>query len=326
MGVYAVSIFFILSGLSLRHVYQDKIVDRYDVTSFILRRLFRIAPLFWLSVLSVVALQAAAAYLNGRPIEVDFYQLFLNVTLLFGFIQPDAYMSTGAWSIGNEIVYYSLVPILFYFMTKYRARSEWITVTCLLVSILIAIFFAFEVLDKSSSVQSQWAQYINPFNNFFLFIAGVVIGREVIHQRYIASAVLVITFLIFILLPTGGDRISIITGYNRFILSFCCIGFVWAVYSLQFSLSGLQGRFMSFLGQGCYSIYLMHPIVAIPVARFGGMAGLPLSVSYFIAGLVTLVVSWLTFKFIEKPMIGYGKSLTAKIKSPDSTLKAAASV
>lgn len=326
MGVYAVSIFFILSGLSLRHVYQDKIANRYDATSFILRRLFRIAPLFWLSVFSVVALQTAAAYLNSRPVEVDVYQLFLNVTLLFGFVQPDAYMSTGAWSIGNEIVYYSLVPILFFFMAKYRSKSDSISITCFVITVLIAIFFAFHVLEEGSSVESQWAQYMNPLNNLFLFVAGVVLGRGIIRQRNLAGALLAVCFFIFILLPTGEDRMSIISGYNRFILSFCCIGFVWAVYSLQFSLKGILGRFMSFLGQGCYSIYLMHPIVAIPVVRFGEMAGLSLPASYFIAALATLIVSWFTFNFIENPMINYGKSFTAKLKSPGSSVKATASV
>ncbi len=48
LGIYAVSIFYILSGLSLAIVYKNKITSTSDICNFWIKRICRIAPLFWL--------------------------------------------------------------------------------------------------------------------------------------------------------------------------------------------------------------------------------------------------------------------------------------
>ena len=48
IGLYPVSVFYILSGLSLAIAYQDRLVRATDVLAFSVKRLFRIVPLWWL--------------------------------------------------------------------------------------------------------------------------------------------------------------------------------------------------------------------------------------------------------------------------------------
>ncbi|AYH05651.1 acyltransferase family protein [Pectobacterium parmentieri] len=48
LGVYAVSMFYILSGLSLAYVYDGKIKSLSDAKKFAIKRIFRIFPLFWI--------------------------------------------------------------------------------------------------------------------------------------------------------------------------------------------------------------------------------------------------------------------------------------
>ncbi len=102
LGIYAVAIFYILSGVSLTLVYQDRIQQARDVYSFAVKRVFRILPLFWLSVVAALGFRFVEAWRAGAAFAVPWPQVFLNLTLLFGFVQPTAYLSTGAWSIGNE--------------------------------------------------------------------------------------------------------------------------------------------------------------------------------------------------------------------------------
>ena len=47
LGIYAVSMFYILSGLSLGLVYYGRITSASDIGSFMIKRVFRIFPLFW---------------------------------------------------------------------------------------------------------------------------------------------------------------------------------------------------------------------------------------------------------------------------------------
>jgi len=45
LGIYAVSVFYILSGLSLAIVYNDRISSIGDVRDFMIKRVFRIFPI-----------------------------------------------------------------------------------------------------------------------------------------------------------------------------------------------------------------------------------------------------------------------------------------
>jgi len=55
-GIYGVSIFFVLSGLSMAIVYHNYIKDPTTSLTFFLRRIFRIWPLLWVCVATVSAI------------------------------------------------------------------------------------------------------------------------------------------------------------------------------------------------------------------------------------------------------------------------------
>ena len=105
VGIYGVSVFYVLSGLTLYYVYYDKMKpSRQDITSFFKKRLFRLFPLLWLVTIAAIFLS------KEMP---NFYNLFLNLTGLFGFIKWDIYFSTGVWSISNELVFYVFFPLFY---------------------------------------------------------------------------------------------------------------------------------------------------------------------------------------------------------------------
>jgi len=56
LGVYAVSIFYILSGLSIAIAYSHFIIDIKSSIAFYIRRIFRIWPLLWVCIIAVVFL------------------------------------------------------------------------------------------------------------------------------------------------------------------------------------------------------------------------------------------------------------------------------
>lgn len=114
LGVYGVSIFFILSGLSVAIVYNASIKDITTSINLFIRRILRIWPLLWV----VCFLIFFKMYMSGT---YSWKLLLINITTLFGFIKPTAYLATGAWSIGNEMVYYALTPLIFY-LYNYKKR------------------------------------------------------------------------------------------------------------------------------------------------------------------------------------------------------------
>lgn len=88
-GIYGVSIFYVLSGLTLYYVYYDKMKpSKEEIVSFFKKRAFRIFPLLWLVTFVAIFL--------SRKIP-DFTNLFLNLSGLFGFIRWDKYFSPGVY-------------------------------------------------------------------------------------------------------------------------------------------------------------------------------------------------------------------------------------
>lgn len=168
LGIYAVAIFYILSGLSLAIVYNGRINTKTDITQFFVRRIFRIVPLFWISVVSTLLLGYFGAFFNNESFHVDNFRLFLNFSLLFGFIEPTAYLSTGAWSIGNEVVFYTVFPFLFLLSTQYKQAIPF----ALIISAVLGAIFSAYLINSSQTLSDQWAIYINPLNQIFFFFGG----------------------------------------------------------------------------------------------------------------------------------------------------------
>lgn len=313
LGIYAVSVFYILSGVSLAIVYSDGLRNGADVVDFGIRRLFRIFPLFYVVVTSALLLGWASAVLRGTPYDFPAYKALLNYTLTFGFIDPTAYLSTGAWSIGNEIVFYAFFPLLF----LGGKRSVLRVTFAALLSIAVAGYFAFFALSSNAPIEPQWGCYINPLNQAFLFIAGVVIGTRLKPRPELSirmACVVLACVAVFCLWPASGNPIQLVTGLTRVVLSSVCIALVAAVFVWNPSSDSLVVKPLAFLGEGCYSIYLLHPIVAIPIVFvFSRLHIGSTGASYCTAFVATLTLSWLSFRFVERPMIRAGRTVSAAV-------------
>ncbi|WP_446010266.1 acyltransferase family protein [Candidatus Electrothrix sp.] len=223
LGVYGVSVFFVLSGLSMAIVYSKFIVDRKSIVAFYIRRIFRIWPLLWLCIALVIIPTIA------KGGEVSLEKIFLNLTTLFGFVSPGSYINTGAWSIGNEMVYYAFTPIIIMTYEKSSIKGN----VLLLISFAVTVVFSFFLLDSEIPLKEQWLTYINPFNNLFLYVAGIAIYYNSSVKKIKLSQVLFlfgIAIVIFMLYPVYGDKIAIVTGVNRLVFLFATILLVLSFY------------------------------------------------------------------------------------------------
>ena len=136
LGIYGVSIFFILSGLSMAVVYNNYINSFKTSLFFFIRRVFRIWPLLWIVCLFIIF----SPILNNQIYSIKI--IIYNLTTLFGFIAPTKYIATGAWSIGNEMVYYALTPMI---IVLYNYKL-WIGNLLFIVTLIIGLLFAFVFL------------------------------------------------------------------------------------------------------------------------------------------------------------------------------------
>ena len=207
LGIYGVSIFYILSGLSLAMVYRTRVQLLSDWLRFGVKRIFRIFPLFWLATSSAILLRYLAFCMDIKPeFGVTGLDAFLNYTLLFSFVEPGAYLTTGAWSIGNEIVFYTLFPLFILI----ACRSHRLFIAVVLMVFGAYVYCSMILLTPTESLAEQWELYINPVNQLLLFVIGVTFGVYCPSPQVGGSRVAITAFAaaaaLFCLYPAAGDQ------------------------------------------------------------------------------------------------------------------------
>ncbi|CAI0925505.1 acyltransferase family protein [Serratia quinivorans] len=320
LGIYAVSVFYILSGISLAYIYDGKITSTRHVAAFAVKRVFRIFPLFWIAVTGMIIFSWLLATVNGQDFDFPYYKAFLNYTLLFGFIDPTAYLSTGAWSIGNELVFYSILCLTYFISSSYKL----IFPTVVILSIATGVYFSIYGMNSSLPLSEQWPTYINPFNQLFLFMCGAAIGKYAPKLNVSKSTLLLIIFLSalsFILYPVHGDKINLVSGVNRILISVLCILFSFSLYKINPSYDNFLTNALGKLGEISYSIYLMHPIVAIPVIFLAKKIGIPISYGYIASFICVIFIGFITYYLIEKPMMRVGANIALWLKKEEMSVQ-----
>lgn len=302
LGIYGVSIFYVLSGLTLYYVYYDKMKpSKEDIVSFFKKRIFRIFPLLWLVTIVAIILSRKSP---------DFYSLFLNLSGLFGFIKWDTYFSAGVWSIGNELVFYAFFPFFILFSKSYKPLMALLAITIL----GLYLYFAFNKLNQDLTLSEQWRNYVNPLNQVFLFLGGFLIGRflhNVKIKNSIVITLLLLGLILFIFYPVTGDTINLVTGVNRLIFTACCFLICISFYKMTFTLPKFIHKPLTLLGEASYSVYLLHPIVysvtgiALTISS-KYLFHFPESVRLIISVISTLIISYFVYQRFEKYFMKLG--------------------
>ncbi len=304
--IYGVSIFYVLSGLTLCIADSKLQLNKQSLSVFYLKRFFRIFPLLWLATFFTYLLWY-------EPQMYSFKHLIVNTAILPGMIRPDALEANGAWSIGNELFFYLFFPVLFFLNAK---RPSYFKIALIAIFAVFALF-TFKLLDPSIQLGYQWSKYVNPFNQFFFFAIGMLMATlkkpSLLFVKW-APLLICLFFAAIIFYPASGEPIVLVTGITRLVLSFFTIVLCYLFYISDFHFLSLFIRnFFKYLGEASYSIYLIHPLVYLAMKHLSD-AYLKLNVGVIITltVVITLLLSKVVYEKFEKYFILKGKSVINK--------------
>lgn len=306
LGVYAVSAFYIISGMALYLAHKK---DSWSVSSyvvFIARRFLRLAPVYWIGL--VLFTVFGYKYLNG--FVVDTWKYTQNILLIFGLTNPTDYILMGGWSIGNEVVFYLFFPVLI-LMTKNRYGL----IALILASIFLLGYCSVFYLELSKGIVEQWSDYIKPINQIYFFVFGVALAHLLLKyvgkNRVLFSAIAIICAAVFIYYPAQGNQVNIVVGSNKIIFTLITV----AVCSMFFLIGDLLTirplhLALKFLGDISYPLYLLHGVSFMFFRQYFYYSGIPDATLVVYGSLllaVLFILSWLCHVGIEKPVIRLSK-------------------
>ena len=286
-GIWGVDIFFVISGFIMMYVTENN--EKF----FLLKRIFRIVPLYWLLTLGVFVLAIfVPEVLNNTTANVD----HLIKSLFF---IPFDKNGTGhfpilflGWTLNFEVIFYFLFALSLVFFKENRM------IAC---SIFIIIFL---VLNKIFSEKNFiFETYANDI--FIEFIFGMILFTiwkkyknkisTNLSNHFICLAILLVS--IFILNYYNFSR-SVSYGLPSLILT---VYFLFFLNHLKFP------KILVSLGDASYCIYLLHPYVIqffykiLEINEYDIIIEL---VFTLIISIIVFIVSLLIYKFIEFPING----------------------
>lgn len=302
LGVYGVSMFYVLSGLTMYLVYfKSFALDKSFFENFYIKRVFRIYPLMWFVMILAIVMYGTEA----SPMD-----LFLQFSGLFGVVDWSSSVPVGVWSIGNELSFYLMLPLFFYCIKK----SNLLLILISLLVFGVYCYFGLILLDKSQSLGNQESFYKNPLNQAGLFFGGILVGHFFKEKHYKSIPLLVLLgslLIAFIFYPVNGNAINIVSGAERILYTMICFGIAFCFLKADFSfIPSFLKKTLTWFGDISYSLYLLHPHIWALVT----FTSLKIRFVFPIASVATLVVCWFVYKYLETPARNLGVKLVSQKK------------
>ena len=274
LGQVGVDIFFVISGFIMM------LVSGTGVTpiEFGLKRLGRIAPLYWIITL-------ITAYINNSSL--------LEVTKsLFFWPTGDFPIVLQGWSLNLEVSYYLLFSLLLVFNPFVRLLLLCVIIVTLTVSSTYIYSQTQSIMNWSSPLAIEflagvllfvfWKNYYIPVG-IAAWISGAIAITALAKTYSLSSA------------PEAWTRVLI-----------------WGIPSLLIVSAGLgierskqlpKISTLLLLGEASYSVYLSHYLLILPLVSLLSNIWAPIGVT--IITLLTTLFGIFVYRFIEKPLISF---------------------
>ena len=192
-GQRGVQLFFIISAFTLFLSHDQRKGESAPLRNFFIRRICRIAPMFWLA--------ALLSYLWLRPWFGTPAQFLPSLFLVQGFLPYSiGYGPAGGWSVGTEVCFYLSLPLLQHWIRRPRD-----TVIALTIS-LPAMYLLGRGLAHFDHANVGYYTFNGYLVNLPVFLMGVaayfLYKRGARGERFISALLITLACtLYFALLP-----------------------------------------------------------------------------------------------------------------------------
>jgi exopolysaccharide production protein ExoZ len=280
-GKNGVFIFFVISGFAITHSF----LNGSTYKEFLIRRVFRIIPMFYLTILLFWALGIQNGWMERFNQSYSPYNLLAHFLFLFSWDYSVAFTIPGVeWTLGIEIFWYILLPLVLKNFSYKKAL------------ILIVAIVAINYANKHFIIplyNNDLAYHISPLRYGYVFLMGSLsyyIRKRIdytIPYIYELLTIIAIVALFWCLYSNEGSL------------------FLYSLITFIFIVSGHENNKISsvvfenklalIIGTISYSLYLVHILVIEILPKQSDL------IYHYYYCLIAIVVSIITYHLVEKP-------------------------
>lgn len=306
IGSLGVMIFFSLSGFLMMHVTRKIDPTINNIKIFFFKRISRIIPLFYSSLIIIFLYQNILRYmgLNEKLLAfnelISFKEVILNALLIKG--------DVVFWSIGPEIVFYAIFPLIWYFGRFSISKSFFISVSIFLIFRSTNFFVYWPLNFTRISFVSQY--FLFGCVSYFFFDPEKHNKKEHKNILFYISFISIVSFSPVIgYILTGSDlfpnefvKMYVVQKYFFFFIPF----FIVSCANSSVANYILGNKLFCFLGKISFSMYIWHYIFIRILSDFI----IYNNINYFLFFVFIIMplcsfFSYLSYKFIETPQANF---------------------
>lgn len=318
-GYIGVDIFFVISGYLITSIIKSEVnKQEFSFKVFFIKRLKRLLP----AVVFISLLSFIFGFLILSP--SDYYNFSKSILSAIFFVSNIFYWTQSnyfdqisefkpflhTWSLGIEMTFYLIWPLLLILLLKYFNKA--LSITVLILGIFFSIILLEFIFTKGLVFETQilnnffYGKYISdtifylaPFRFFEFFFGSILVFLKNKSFKESISTFFFICGFILIL-----SSIFILDSNTRFPSIYAIpalLGTSLIIYFKDkcFLKILLNNKIMVFFGLISYSLYLIHwPIISI--FRYYNLGDL-VFFNKIIIFLISIFLSFLMNKYIEKP-------------------------
>ena len=302
-GSIGVDCFFALSGwlITSLMIREHQNQGAVSLRNFYIRRIFRIAPLYYLTAIIYIVSALAGAKATGSAELKHAFAYMMTMCMEY---RPAAAgnLFGHAWTLGIEEKFYLIWPLIFATTIKRPILSGILALLAL--NTLFLVFGVTPLLFRGYCGLAFGAAF-----------AILSLTRGPLPIARVGAA----PFLILILLAYLASIFWPDPAIWNIVIAFSA---TFIIGSLWFGRSPATAAFLSvgplpWLGRLTYAIYLVQSLCIRLAEMVLRSAKLPLNTfTIFIASYaIVILVAWMMHAAVEKPMIRFGKKLASDVRS-----------
>lgn len=314
-----VDLFFVLSGFVFAPYLRDR---TWDVAPYLLRRLFRLYPLYVVALAVYVALKLPSPE-AWRHLGVHLSMLHTTQSVEIAFFYNPAF-----WSLPPEVEFYLVLPLLARLVGRFGLHAVfW---PALVLRLLLAWHdgnvWADASLQKIATVHlpgllvefllGAWAWRV-----LHAGAAGASTAASRARWLIAAALLLALTTVLFGAVATSAPATPLQAWAGGLIGGLAALGYAALVASLAAAPSFWQNRprastAASWAGHLSYGVYLLHNAAPPLLGRLWPALGGPAAAAACLA--LTLAAAWLAHVTVERPMRAWGRRLSRRLAASRS--------